>query len=142
MEYVSLFPQLSCHLEKNIDKCIYGQGKFKAFKEMYEWFLLHKKFVADPQAGTAAERTQAQDAFNSTNYWLQQHERSLSTQLKVDYKIIMLPLLKKDHYIYFMPINSCSFNKIYNYVFCYRWRQKEVVLHLQFQKWMNQLNLR
>ncbi|XP_056321434.1 uncharacterized protein LOC130235081 isoform X1 [Danio aesculapii] len=47
LQYVQLFPQVSCHLEVNVDRAIYGQGRFRSFtflemRQLLYWRLLHQ----------------------------------------------------------------------------------------------------
>ncbi len=79
---MQLFPQVSCHLEINVDRAIYGQGRFKSFTflEMWQWYSLHKTLEADPQAGTNHERKMAQEAHCSVQQWLVMKEQDITTK--------------------------------------------------------------
>ena len=61
---------------------MYGHGRFKAFtyKEMWEWYKYHKLLRADPQAGTAHERKQAQEAYESVRHWLGMNEGQITSK--------------------------------------------------------------
>ncbi|CAM4515131.1 unnamed protein product [Leuciscus chuanchicus] len=80
--YVELFPQVSCHLEINVDRAIYGQGRFRlfTFEEMWQWYSLHKTLQADPQAGTDQERKMAQEAYCSARKWLVMKEEDITNK--------------------------------------------------------------
>ena len=82
LKYASYFTPVSSHLEKNIDICLYGYGRFKSFyyKEMWEWYQQHKLLRADPQAGTADERSRAKEAFDSVSQWLGMTEQSITSK--------------------------------------------------------------
>nr|XP_017209817.2 uncharacterized protein LOC108181756 isoform X1 [Danio rerio] len=82
LQYVQLFPQVSCHLEVNVDRAIYGQGRFRSFTflEMWQWYSLHKTLQADPQAGSAQEKKMAQEAFCSVRQWLTMKEEDISVK--------------------------------------------------------------
>ena len=82
LKYTQHFPPVSSHLEKNIDICLYGYGRFKAFhyKEMWGWYQQHKILRADPQAGTADERRKAKEAFDSVSQWLGMTEQSITSK--------------------------------------------------------------
>ncbi|KAL0188363.1 hypothetical protein M9458_015462, partial [Cirrhinus mrigala] len=70
LKYVRLFPQVSCHLEINVDRAIYGQGRFS----------LHKTLQSDPQAGTDHERKMALEAYCSVKQWLVMKEEDITTK--------------------------------------------------------------
>ncbi|XP_077083731.1 uncharacterized protein LOC143736855 isoform X4 [Siphateles boraxobius] len=40
LNYVQLLPRVSCHLEINVDRAIYGQGRFRSFTflAMWQWY--------------------------------------------------------------------------------------------------------
>lgn len=82
VKYAHLFTAVSCHLEVNVDRAIYGQGRFKSFTylEMWQWYSLHKKLLADPQAGSDAERKRAQEAYTSLKQWLNLKENDISSK--------------------------------------------------------------
>lgn len=82
LRYVQLFPQVSCHLEINVDRAIYGQGRFRSFTflEMWQWYSLHKTLQADPQAGTDHERKMAQEAYCSVRQWLVMKEEDITAK--------------------------------------------------------------
>ncbi|XP_042582929.1 uncharacterized protein LOC122137917 isoform X3 [Cyprinus carpio] len=82
LRYVQLFPQVSCHLEINVDRAIYGQGRFRSFTflEMWQWYSLHKTLQADPQAGTDHERKMAQEAHCSVQQWLVMKAEDITTK--------------------------------------------------------------
>ena len=79
LKYAQLFPAISCHLEVNVDRAIYGQGRFRSFtfQEMWQWYSLHKHLNADPQAGSDHERRMAQEAFTSVKQWLAMKEEDI-----------------------------------------------------------------
>lgn len=80
--YVELYPPISCHLEANVDRAIYGQGRFRSFtfQEMWRWYSLHKCLQADPQAGSDYERKMSQEAFCSVRQWLVMKEEDISSK--------------------------------------------------------------
>lgn len=82
LKYVQLFPPVSCHLEVNVDRAIYGQGRFKSctFQEMWQYYSLHKIHQADPAAGSKHDRKIVQEAFISVNQWLRMKERDINTK--------------------------------------------------------------
>ncbi|XP_041941359.1 uncharacterized protein LOC121704885 [Alosa sapidissima] len=82
MSYVTLFPPVSCHLEVNVDRAIYGQGQFKSFTflEMWSWYSLHTRHQADPQAGSEQERKKARDAHAAVKQWLLKKEGDITTK--------------------------------------------------------------
>ncbi len=105
---MQLFPQVSCHLEINVDRAIYGQGRFKSFTflEMWQWYSLHKTLEADPQAGTDHERKMAQEAHCSVQQWLVMKEQDITTKsLKrfrryiLDKEVCIVFLFYKDAFI-------------------------------------------
>ncbi|KAJ8286544.1 hypothetical protein GJAV_G00040380 [Gymnothorax javanicus] len=77
-----MFPTVSCHLEINIDRAIYGQGRFRSFtfKEMWEWYSLHKRLHAESLAGSDHERRMALEANTSVKQWLAMKEDDISTK--------------------------------------------------------------
>ncbi|CAH1233518.1 Hypp772 [Branchiostoma lanceolatum] len=82
LKYVNYFPQVSSHLEVNIDSCTYGIGPFKSFtyKQMYEWYQFHNKLQADQQLGTAQERKQAEEAHLAVRRWLSMKEEDITSR--------------------------------------------------------------
>ena len=82
VRYAQLFPPVSCHLEVNIDRAIYGQGRFKSFTylEMWRWYSLHKTLHADPQAGSDSERKRALEAYTSVKQWLIMKEDDITSK--------------------------------------------------------------
>ncbi|KAL0979095.1 hypothetical protein UPYG_G00180440 [Umbra pygmaea] len=58
LKYVELFPPVYCHLEINIDRAIYGPGRFRSFTflEMWQWYSQHKQHQADPRVGSEQDR--------------------------------------------------------------------------------------
>ncbi|XP_057188364.1 uncharacterized protein LOC130553424 [Triplophysa rosa] len=66
----------------NVDRAIYGQGRFRSFPflEMWQWYSLRKNLQADPQAGTAQERKMAQEANCSVRQWLVMKEEDIITK--------------------------------------------------------------
>ncbi|CAM4514993.1 unnamed protein product [Leuciscus chuanchicus] len=82
LKYVQLFPLVSCHLEMHVDRAIYGQGRFRSFtyQEMWQWYSLHKRLQADPQAGSDHERKMAQEAYCSIRQWLVMKEDDITTK--------------------------------------------------------------
>ncbi|XP_026120179.1 uncharacterized protein LOC113099513 [Carassius auratus] len=82
LRYVQLFPQVSCHLEINVDRAIYGQGRFRSFtfQEMWQWYSLHKSLQDDPQAGTDHERKMAKEAHCSVQHWLVMKVEDITTK--------------------------------------------------------------
>ena len=91
-EYAESFPPVACCLEKNVDQCKYGHGKFVNFtySEMFDLYCRHKEFVRDPQLGSAQEMQVAQEAYNSVRVWLAKPEHSIkSGDLKRFRKYIM-----------------------------------------------------
>ncbi|KAL1271659.1 hypothetical protein QQF64_030675 [Cirrhinus molitorella] len=74
--YVQLFPQVSCYLKINMDRAIYGQGRFRSFT-----YSLHQTLQADPQAGTNHERKMAQEVHCSRKQWLVMKERTITEAL-------------------------------------------------------------
>ena len=70
------------HLEQNVDRTIYGQGRFRsfAFQEMWQWYSLHKCPQADPQAGSDHKRKMSQEAFCSIRQWLLMKEDDISSK--------------------------------------------------------------
>ncbi|RXN21492.1 hypothetical protein ROHU_024071 [Labeo rohita] len=82
LKYVRLFPQVSCHLEINVDRAIYGQGRFRSFTflEMWQWYSLHKTLQSDPQADTDHERKMALEAYCSVKQWLVMKEEDITTK--------------------------------------------------------------
>ncbi|KAL0963544.1 hypothetical protein UPYG_G00307770 [Umbra pygmaea] len=72
LKYVELFPTVSCHLEINIDRAIYGIGRFRSFTflKMWQWYSQHKYHQADPRAGTEQNQKMAQEAHTSIKHWL------------------------------------------------------------------------
>lgn len=82
LQYVQLFPAISCHLEVNVDRAIYGQGRFRSFtfQEMWQWYSLHKRTHADPQAGSDHERRMALEAYTSVKQWLAMKEEDITTK--------------------------------------------------------------
>lgn len=82
IKYAHLFTPVSCHLEVNVDRAIYGQGRFKSFTylEMWQWYSLHKKLNTDPQAGSVAERKRALEAYTSVKQWLMMKEEDISSK--------------------------------------------------------------
>lgn len=82
LRYVQLFPQVSCHLEINVDRAIYGQGRFRSFtfQEMWQWYSLHKSLQDDPQAGTDHERKMAKEAHCSVQQWLVMKVEDITTK--------------------------------------------------------------
>ncbi len=79
---MQLIPPVSCHLEINVDRAIYRQGRFRSFtfQEMWQWYSLHKHLQADPQAGSDHERKMAQEAFCSIRQWLIMKEDDISSK--------------------------------------------------------------
>ena len=75
-KYVDMFPPASSHLEKNIDRCLYGQGKYKSyyFSEMLNLYVFYRAMKADPQIGDAEERKKAFEAYQSMEQWLKTPE--------------------------------------------------------------------
>ncbi|CAM4514842.1 unnamed protein product [Leuciscus chuanchicus] len=61
---------------------IYGQGRFRSFtyQEMWQWYSLHKRLQADPQAGSDHERKMAQEAYCSIRQWLVMKEDDITTK--------------------------------------------------------------
>ncbi|CAM4514945.1 unnamed protein product [Leuciscus chuanchicus] len=57
LRYVQIFPQVSRHLKINVDRAIYGKGRFRSFTflKMWQWYSMHTTLQADPQAGTDHE---------------------------------------------------------------------------------------
>ncbi|XP_067257018.1 uncharacterized protein [Chanodichthys erythropterus] len=84
VRYVHLLPQVSCHLEINVDRAIYWQGRFRSltFLEMWQWYSLHKAIQADPQAEMDHERKMAQEAYCSVRQWLVMKEDITTKSLK------------------------------------------------------------
>lgn len=82
VKYAHLFTPVSCHLEVNVDRAIYGQGRFKSFTflEMWQWYSLHKRLQADPQAGTDADRKRALEAYGSVKQWLIMKEDDITSK--------------------------------------------------------------
>ncbi|KAG1928983.1 hypothetical protein F2P79_023205 [Pimephales promelas] len=82
LRYVQLLPPVSCHLEMNVDKAIYGQGRFRSFTfmEMWQWYSLHKVFQTVPHSGTDQERKMAQEAYCSVRQWLVMKEEDITTK--------------------------------------------------------------
>ena len=92
LQYVRLFPPVSCHLEENVDKAVYGQGRFKSFtfQEMWQWYSAHKVYQADPWAGTEKERRMAQDADSSVRQLLAMKEDDISTKSPKRFRLCIL----------------------------------------------------
>ncbi|XP_073668937.1 uncharacterized protein [Paramisgurnus dabryanus] len=53
LRYVQLFPPVSCYLEVNVDRAIYGQDRCRSFTflEMRQWYSLHKLGPAKRENG-------------------------------------------------------------------------------------------
>lgn len=66
----------------NVDRAIYGQGRFRSFTfiEMWQWYSLHKLLQAVPQSGTDYERKMAQEAYCSVRQWLVMKEEDITTK--------------------------------------------------------------
>ncbi|CAM4515148.1 unnamed protein product [Leuciscus chuanchicus] len=66
----------------HVDRAIYGQGRFRSFtyQEMWQWYSLHKRLQADPQAGSDHERKMAQEAYCSIRQWLVMKEDDITTK--------------------------------------------------------------
>ncbi|XP_039521831.1 uncharacterized protein LOC120475226 [Pimephales promelas] len=66
----------------NVDKAIYGQGRFRSFTfmEMWQWYSLHKVFQTVPHSGTDQERKMAQEAYCSVRQWLVMKEEDITTK--------------------------------------------------------------
>lgn len=85
-QYIELFPSVSCHLELNVDRAIYGQGRFRSFtfQEMWRWYSLHTCLQVDPQAGSQArsdhEGKMAQEAFCYLRQWLVMKEDDIPSK--------------------------------------------------------------
>ncbi|XP_059210103.1 uncharacterized protein LOC131988962 [Centropristis striata] len=79
LKYVELFPPISCHLERNVDRAIYGMGRFRSFTflEMWQWYKCH---IADPKAGSEQERRMAQEAHTSVKQWLLMRESDITSK--------------------------------------------------------------
>ncbi|KAL0961596.1 hypothetical protein UPYG_G00354600 [Umbra pygmaea] len=72
LKYVELVPPVSCHLEINVDRAIYGPARFRSFTflEMWQWYSQQKPHQADPRAGIEQDRKMAQEAHTSVKQWL------------------------------------------------------------------------
>ncbi|XP_029980231.1 uncharacterized protein LOC115412079 [Sphaeramia orbicularis] len=92
LAYAQLFPSVSCHLEINVDRAIYGQGRFRSFTflEMWQWYSLHKTLLADPQAGSDHERKMAQEAYCSVRQWLIMKEDDISSKSLKRFRLYIL----------------------------------------------------
>lgn len=91
-KYVQMFPAVSCHLEVNVDRAIYGLGRFRSFtfSEMWQWYSLHKTLKADPQAGSAHERKMALEAFHSVHQWLIMREDDITSKSLKRFRLYIL----------------------------------------------------
>ncbi|KAG5286515.1 hypothetical protein AALO_G00015660 [Alosa alosa] len=92
MSYVTLFPPVSCHLEVNVDRAIYGQGQYKffTFLEMWRWYSLHKRYQADPQAVSEQERKTVRDAHAAVKQWLLKKEGDITTKSLKRFRLYIL----------------------------------------------------
>ncbi|XP_030237288.1 uncharacterized protein LOC115561396 [Gadus morhua] len=110
LRYVEFFPSVSCHLEKNVDRAIYGQGRFKSFtfQEMWQWYSLHKCLNADPQAGSAQERKMAEEAFSSVRQWLGMKEEDISSKALKRFRRFILDKEKQKAPTAAVPSSSLS----------------------------------
>ncbi|XP_053272699.1 uncharacterized protein LOC128430617 [Pleuronectes platessa] len=110
LRYVEFFPSVSCHLEKNVDRAIYGQGRFKSFtfQEMWQWYSLHKCLNADPQAGSAQERKMAEEAFSSVRQWLGMKEEDISSKSLKRFRRFILDKEKQKAPTAAVPSSSLS----------------------------------
>lgn len=112
LRYVQLLPQVSCHLEINVGRAIYGQGCFRSFTflEMWQWYSLYKTIQADPQAGTDHERKMPQVAYCSVQQCLVMKEDIVTTKFKVplvkNHGATLNTIFKAEIHLYFTETST------------------------------------
>ena len=71
-EYAESFPQVSCLLEANVDRCIYGQKGFESstFKEMWELYGQYLSQKDSLEKFSDVQRERIHKAHRSVKRWL------------------------------------------------------------------------
>lgn len=71
-EYAESFPQISCLLQANVDRCIYGQRGFEnhTFQEMWEIYSQYQAQKDRPEQFSDEQREIIQKACSSVRRWL------------------------------------------------------------------------
>ncbi|KAK1889234.1 putative actin-related protein 2/3 complex subunit 2 [Dissostichus eleginoides] len=91
-EYADSFPQVSCLLEANVDRCTYGQKGFEnsTFQEMWELYGQYQSQKDSPEKFSGVQRERIQKAYSSVRKWLHTPVTHItSVQLKRFRKYIM-----------------------------------------------------
>lgn len=79
LRYVEFFPQVSSHLEKNIDCCTYGIGELKSctYSEMWQ---LYNEYKSTPVQKEKSEETQTSRlAYMSVRQWLLKSPKEITS---------------------------------------------------------------
>ncbi|XP_038071853.1 uncharacterized protein LOC119740580 [Patiria miniata] len=81
--YAESFRQVSTHLEKNIDECVYPVPAFRSrtFSEMWDMYNMYRTvYQNDPQAASQDTVQLCKKAYCSVRYWLEISVKAISSQ--------------------------------------------------------------